>query len=128
MKKYIFLFAVIFLSLNLNGQDINSLYRSLEKSNFKMLISHLDDPVELCINDKLDILDKKDAIVAIRSFFKRSKPISITQVHKGTSANRGSQYRVAKMRTENGNYRLFLYIEKAQKGYIIKELRIDPES
>jgi hypothetical protein len=127
MKKYIYLILLIFLGFSINGQDINPLYKSLEKSNFQNLISHLDDPVELCINDEQDILDKKDAIVAIRGFFKRSKPISITQIHKGTSATKGSQYRVAKLNTENGQYRLFLYIERTRSGYVIKELRIDPE-
>ena len=128
LMKYLYSLLIVMLAFSLNAQDMNPIYKSIEKSDFKRLISHLDDPVELCINDEQEILDKKEAVGAIRSFFKSIKPTSITQIHKGTSSNKGSQYRVAKVNTDNGAYRLFIYIEKSKTGFIIKELRIDPES
>ena len=128
MVRYIFATLLIFSVSGVIAQDIKPLYRSLEKSNFKLLVSRLDDPVEVCINDEQDILDKSDAVAAIRAYFSKIKPKSITQIHKGTSANKGSQYRVAKVVTSTGNYRLFLYLERTKTGYIIKEFRIDPEN
>jgi len=126
--KYIYTLLLAAMAISIQAQDVNPIYKSIEKSDFKKLIAHLDDPVEVCFNDEQDILDKPDAVVAIRSYLKNLGIISITQIHKGTSKNRGSQYRVAKLNTKSGNYRLFLYLEKARNSFIIKEIRIDPET
>jgi hypothetical protein len=49
----------------------------------------------------------------------------VEEVHQGTSKKANGIYKVAKLTTDKGVYRLFIYSETENKIQKVKEVRID---
>lgn len=50
---------------------------------------------------------------------------SVEEIHQGTSKQKSSGYKVAKLTTSKGVYRLFVYSENSGKSLRVKEVRVD---
>lgn len=95
-------------------------FKAVESQDMATIKSLLLDEVELCIKDDQSIMSNAEAIADIQAFLSKVKPKSVSSLHSGASGS-GSKYKVAKLTSEAGTYRIFVYME-ANK---IHEVRFD---
>ena len=115
-----FLFALFISISTLTFGQTEEFYKAVEKQDIKSITDLLMDEVELCIKDDQRIISKATATKTIKKFLAQINPKSVASLHSGSSGA-GSKYQVGKMITEDGIYRIFVYLE----GNKIQELRFD---
>jgi len=121
MRILILVFACFMVSTAGNSKVELDFLNDLRESKYAVLSKHLAGQVELCIDDEQDVYPKQEVVRRIRSFFKKKKITKFKVLHKGKSSDDKSSYRVARITTPNGIYRIFAYSE----GNSIREVRID---
>lgn len=89
-------------------------------------VSNLLAPnLRLCIEDNVAEVSRSQAMVQLDSFLKKHDISKKKILHNGKSTDTASSYKVARIRTAEGTYRVFAYSEKDGAGSLIKEIRID---
>jgi len=85
----------------------------------------LSDNIKVCINDNVKDVNRKEAISRLSGFIAKNKINRKKILHNGKSTDKGSSYKVARVKTETGSYRIFAYSENEGNTRVIKEIRID---
>lgn len=117
----IFLLAAVTISAQTEVDFLNA----LGKGNTENLDSYLSTDINLCINDKQEKINKSVAIKKIKAFLESKKVIKYKILHNGKSADKNSSYRVARIKTQDGTYRVFAYSESTGGKSKVVEVRID---
>ena len=123
MKGY-FIIITLLASICLNAQE-DKFFDAMKSSNVAKIIDLMDTRVELCIDDSQELYTKREAIRKIQSWLQKVQPKSLEPLHGGESANNQSHYKVGKLTTESGIFRVFVYIEYNQRNPRIKKIQID---
>jgi hypothetical protein len=124
MFMRILLFTIAFISsMTLVGQSSEQFFEAIKASDFDKMSTMLDSDVELCIKSGTEMLSKAEALRDIKAFLAEYQPKSVKSIHSGSNARNASKYKVAKLVTSNGTYRVFVYMEGGNK---ISEVRFDP--
>lgn len=116
---YIVLF-VLFISLvsaPANGQSKlkDDIRIAIKSGSSKALLKHLNDIVELKIDNKDGSYSKTQSEFALKDFFKKHPPTNFSIVHEGESKS-GSKFFIGTYNTANGNYRVYLKLVKKKSG------------
>lgn len=85
----------------------------------------LQDRIEFCIYEDQQMLSKQAAIKKFKAFLDTNKPNQLEVIHQGASKDKSTQYKVVKMSTGQGVFRVFIYSEGDIKARSVKEIRID---
>jgi hypothetical protein len=109
------------------AQNLSSYFKGLAQSDINALAEKFSDDMEVCVNDVQEFMTKEEAKAAILKFLANAKPISGSELHKGSSKSNQSQYRVGQLKTANGNFRVFLYLEGGKDDFEIVSVLINPE-
>ena len=117
----IFLLTAVSISAQTEVDFLNA----LGKGKMENLDSYLSANVNLCINDKQEKIDKSSAIKKIKTFLETKKVVKYKILHNGKSADKNSSYRVARIKTQDGTYRVFAYSETVGGKSKVVEVRID---
>ena len=104
------LFAIFVGISTLTFGQTEEFYKAVEKQDIKSITDLLMDEVELCIKSDQRIISKATATKTIKKFLAQINPKSVASLHSGSSGA-GSKYQVGKMITEDGIYRIFVYLE-----------------
>jgi len=105
---------------NIQRGQTKAFYTAVEQQDIASITNLLSDEVELCIKDDQQFMSKTDATNSIKNFLAKVGPKSIAPLHSGSSGA-GSKYKVAKMQSNGGVYRIFIYMENNK----IQEVRFD---
>ncbi len=119
--KYFFTLCIL---LGVNALIISQskdYFKPLGSGNTDALAQVMKSEVEFCINSGQKNISKTEALGALKAFLADVKPKSCRKMHDGDSKVAGSYFQVGKLKTEKGNYRVFIYFEQDK----IVELRID---
>jgi hypothetical protein len=124
LKFWFFLFA--FLSFaRAESQTAERILNAFSVGDVNIISSYLDAEVDYCLNDHQRLVSKAEAERNLRQFFSRNKPSNIEPLYKGNTKNSGNFYRIARLTTENGDWKLFLYFESSGNNLIVKEVRLE---
>ena len=126
MKKGIF--SILFLfALTVSGlsQVIPNIEDALENGDVSTIENYLDFRISLTIGDKTALLKKADVRSRLETFFKNHKPSNYTRKHNGSDRNDQSQYVIGELQTNNGAYRVYVYVETVATKKLIRELRFE---
>lgn len=85
----------------------------------------LKEKIDFCIFEDQQFLPKSVAMKKMKEFLDKNKPVSIEVMHNGNSKDKSSQYKVAKLVTSQGSFRIFIYSEGEIRSGSVKEIRID---
>ena len=122
--KTLLIVTLVSISTIAMGQA-EAFFTAVEKQDMTSIRDLLTEEVELCIeDDDQRIMPKAKALTQISAFIKRVNPSSVKSLHSGSSGA-GSDYRVAKLKSTAGVYRIFIYMEKVAGKNMIKEVRFD---
>ncbi len=126
-KKIFFFAAFIFIVFNnrLLAQSPSDFFKAVGASNYSLLESYLNEEVDLCIVDDQQLNKKEKAIVRIKNFFNSHIVEKVEPLHTGSSRGKNSAYKMAKLVTKNGIFRLFVYSEQSGGKVSVKEVRIE---
>jgi hypothetical protein len=124
VKKYLIL-TLISISSFLSAQSESAFLASFKAGDTQALETYLTDNIDFCLFEDQQILAKKVAMTKLKTFLSGHKVSSIEVIHKGTSKDKTSQYKVAKVVTSKETFRLFVYGTGDFKAGTVKEIRID---
>ncbi len=105
--------------------NIAALNKALSDGDATTIGTFLDQTVELTLLDKLTVLDKRAATVALTDFFAKNKPRAFTEVHQGSSKGSASHYSIGDLATASGTFRVYLYYKSVNEKPVIQEMRIE---
>lgn len=121
--KTILISALIATSTMLFGQA-EVFFKAIQQIDMTTISSQMVDEVEICIKDDQRFMPRAKAVSSIKTFLDSVKPKSVEALHSGSSGT-GSKYKVAKMTTASGVFRVFVYMENVGGTSKIKEVRFD---
>lgn len=119
IMKTLLITAFLSISAVVFGQT-EAFYKAVEKQDIESITNLLTDEIEVCIKDDQRFMTKSEATNTIKEFLAKVGPKSVSALHSGSSGA-GSKYKVAKMDTDKGLYRIFVYMENNK----IQEVRFD---
>ncbi len=129
IMKHLFLSILLSSIFLVSGQaqNVSSYFADLGNSDWKTMALKFSSEMEVCVNDSQEFMTKAEAVQAIKGFLSDIKPISGSELHKGSSKSKSTQYRVGQLKTAKGNFRVFIYLEGSSSDYEIVGVLFNPE-
>ena len=123
--KHIFFLIFITSQFYLVGQNESSFINALKNAETTSMEVYLEDKIDFCIFEDQQILPKRAAMLKLKDFLNSNKITNAEVIHKGTSKDKSSQYKVVKITTAKETFRMFVYASGEIGAKTIKEIRID---
>jgi hypothetical protein len=125
MKSLLFT-LVTFVSMGLSAQTEVDFLNAVGKKDLSKVGAYLAPNVSFCINDNQKKISKSTAISELKKFLSTKNIQKFKILHNGKSSDKTSSYRVARIKTQEGTYRIFAYSEGSGRSSKVVEIRIDP--
>lgn len=106
------------------GQEAQFL-EAIKTSSFNEVMPYLDNRLELCIDDDQDLYTRTIVVNKIKQWIGKVGVKGVKSMHGGAARDNSSYYKVAKIDTNKGAYRLFIYMEGQGASTRIKKIQID---
>jgi hypothetical protein len=124
MKNIVVLFFLV-MTIGLNAQSEASFFAALKNNDTNIMDSYLEDNIDFCLFEDQQIMSKGAALAKLKTFLGNQKITSVEVMHKGSSKDKSSRYKVAKITTNKDTFRLFVYASGEIGAKTVKEIRID---
>lgn len=124
LKQFLIILFVGMLSV-VSAQNETSFLNALKNSDTSTMSPYLEDNVDFCLFEDQQILNKNVALSRLKEFLLTHKIVGVEVMHKGTSKDKTSQFKVVKISTPKDTFRLFIYSKGEIGTKTIKEIRID---
>jgi hypothetical protein len=120
-------FLILLLAASIQGfsQSESAFFTALKNNDSATMESYLDDKIDFSFFEDQQMLNKSVAISKLKNFLSSQKVLSVEVIHKGSSKDRSSKYKVAKLTTSTDTYRVFVFSAGDFDAKSIKEIRID---
>ena len=125
--KILFVFLAFFCSHLIAGAqtDITPVVITLIQGGKSAELSNYFIPnIDLTVLDNDDVYSKQQAAQILKKFFEMHVPKKFTIEHEGKSKLDDS-YRIGKLTTEKGDFRVTFFLKKIGDKNLIKQLRIE---
>ncbi len=96
---------------------------ALSNGDASKISVQLNANVELVIGNINDVFSKQQATGIISDFFKKNKVSSYVVLHNGNQT--GSSFSIGTLKTNNGNFRVYILTRKTSGQTLIQQLRIE---
>jgi hypothetical protein len=116
-----------FILTSLFQSATSDITRSLNEGNMVGLSSFLDTQVEISMLDIEATVSKAEAIAQLKKFFLKNPVKSFTQAHQGNSKGNESTYIIGNLNTQNGVFRVYIYVKLDAGKHYIQEIRFDKD-
>jgi hypothetical protein len=124
MKNIVVLFFLVMTS-GLNAQNEASFFAALKNNDTSIMDTYLEDNIDFCLFEDQQIMSKSAALTKLKSFLTNHKISAVEVIHKGSSKDKSSRYKVAKLTTNKDTFRVFVYASGEIGAKTVKEIRID---
>ncbi len=126
MKSLLFVFLAA-VCLVYGQENLSTITRAIGSGDVQSIEPFLDNTVEISILDKTKVCNKSEALEQLTGFFQSNPARSFNQVHKGASRSKDSLYSIGNLNTQNGSFRVYIYVKLEGLDYYIQEIRFDRE-
>ena len=116
--------ALLLSSMTLVNGIFEDVALAIESGNAKEVSSFFEAKVELKIKETEKVYSKTEAEIQLKKFFTTHQPKSFNIIHKGSS-KKGSKYAIGQLKTNSGNFRVYVLIKAKNGDSFIKELRFE---
>jgi len=123
--KSLLIALVTFVSMDLSAQTEVAFLNAVGKKDLSNVGVYLAPTVSFCINDNQAKVSKTEAIEELKKFLSTKNIQRFKILHNGKSSDKASSYRVARIKTQDGTYRVFAYSERSGGSSKVVEIRID---
>src|SRR5690606_19125154 len=97
---------MVFGFMPLNAQSPDDFFNAIKQSDYKLMQDYMADNINLCIIDDVQYNSKTQAISRIKGILSNNSVVSLSPIHVGAAKESKSTYKVAKLVTAKGAYRL----------------------
>ncbi|MEM8525874.1 MAG: DUF4783 domain-containing protein [Bacteroidota bacterium] len=125
MMRFTFLLFLLPLLAFKADQDLTHITQAISSGSAITLGEYFDDNVEIALLNEEDVYDKSQAVHKLESFFEQNQPKGFNQVHEGSSKGNSSKYCIGNLKTNNEDFRVYMFIDITANQYKIQELRIE---
>lgn len=115
----------IFLSVNLMAQSEVKFLDAFGDVPLATVADLLAQNLTLCIADDVSEVNRAEALKKLNAYLDGHTISQKKILHNGKSADKDSSYKVARIMTQNGTFRIFAYAELVDGKSVVKEIRID---
>lgn len=123
--KNLLILIILSSAIATSNAQMNDIYSAIRSGNAESLSKYFDNMLEVCIADDQQLYTKKEAIAKVRQFFNSHRPSSFKEIHVGSSKGKDSKFTIGELTTNNGNFRVYIFVNQSAKGTVIKEIRFD---
>jgi hypothetical protein len=123
-RKVIFL-VFCFLSGHLVGQSQTKILDYIVVQDYEAILQSFTPQVDVSILSYEGLVSKNEAVNKLREFLSKNKPTQYILKHKGKSKDNQSGYQVSDLYTQNGIFRLFVYLSEKNGVIRVSEFRIE---
>lgn len=116
-------FSIFFGSTLFAQNNLEQLSVFLKNGDIKNLSNHLDEKVEVSIEER-DSYTKPEASLMLSSFFSNKTNSEYKAIHKGNTGD-SSFYQIGELKSGSEVYRTFFYTKNVNGNYLVQELRIE---
>ena len=103
---------------------IQTLKTSMNRRDAKNFSSFFDNTIDLTYSSTHSVYTRSHAIVILNDFYNKNHPRSFKVDFKGVSPHSDAQYIIGTATTENGLFRVYLYIKNKDGKLVIQEMKI----
>jgi len=116
-------------SLNVTAQDQVKIPAgisiAIKAGNASELSKYMNSTIELLLLDKEDFYKKNVAETILKDFFTEYHTKDFNIMHQG--AKNDAQYAIGNLKTERGNFRVYILLKKVNQQLLIHVIRIEPD-
>ena len=123
--KIFVLLGLFFLQQFCLAQSPSDFFKAVGTSNYSLLESYLGTELDVCISEVQQVNKRSVAMNRLKTFLDANAVQKIEPLHNGSSKTNVSEYKLAKLHTNNGIFRLFVYSESEGGRTFVKEIRIE---
>jgi hypothetical protein len=99
---------------------------AIKAGNATELAKYMNSTIELLLLDKEDFYKKNVAETILKEFFNEYKSIEFTISHQG--AKNDAHYAIGNLKTEKGDFRVYMLLKKVGQELLIHVIRIEPDN
>lgn len=117
-------------SLSLTAQDQIKIPAgisiAIKAGNASELSKYMNSTIELLLLDKEDFYKKNVAETILNDFFNEYHTKDFNIMHQG--AKNDAQYAIGNLKTERGDFRVYILLKKVNQELMIHVIRIEPDN
>ncbi len=117
-------------SLSLTAQDQVKIPAgisiAIKAGNASELSKFMNSTIELLLLDKEDFYKKNVAETILNDFFTEYHTKDFNIMHQG--AKNDAQYAIGNLKTERGDFRVYILLKKVNQDLLIHVIRIEPDN
>lgn len=99
---------------------------AIKAGNASELSKFMNSTIELLLLDKEDFYKKNVAETILKDFFTEYQTKDFTIRHQGAKSD--AQYAIGNLRTEKGDFRVYLLLKKVDQELLIHQIRIEADN
>ena len=99
---------------------------AIKAGNASELSKYMNSTIELLLLDKEDFYKKNVAETILKDFFSEYQPTDFTIRHQGAKSD--AQYAIGNLKTEKGDFRVYLLLKKVDQELLIHQIRIEADN
>lgn len=117
-------------SLNVAAQDQvkipEGISIAIKAGNAAELSKYMHSTIELLLLDKEDFYKKNVAETILKDFFGEFHTKEFNIMHQG--AKNDAQYAIGNLKTDGGDFRVYILLKKVNQELLIHVIRIEPDN
>mgnify|MGYP002074815185 CR=1 FL=1 len=125
MAKLVIFLVFYFFTGDILAQSQNKIFDYVVSGNYEAVQQSFTQQVDIWILSYEALVNKNEATAKLKEFFSKNKPLQYTFKHKGNSRANQSAYLVADLYTQNGMFRMFVYLSEKNGVTLVNEFRIE---
>ena len=99
---------------------------AIKAGNAAELSKYMNSTIELLLLDKDDFYKKNVAETILKDFFSEYQTMDFTIRHQGAKSD--AQYAIGNLKTEKGDFRVYLLLKKVEQELLIHQIRIESDN
>lgn len=99
---------------------------AIKAGNAAELSKYMNSTIELLLLDKEDFYKKNVAETILNDFFTEYHTKDFNIMHQG--AKNDAQYAIGNLKTERGDFRVYILLKKVNQDLMIHVIRIEPDN
>jgi hypothetical protein len=99
---------------------------AIKTGNASELSKYMNSTIELLILDKEDFYKKNVAETILKDFFAENQTKDFIIRHQG--AKNDAQYAIGNLKTEKGDFRVYVLLKKVEQELLIYQIRIESDN
>lgn len=122
------IFNISFITSSFALQGVEDIIKVLKNSmairDAKSFSEYFDNTIDMTYASAHSTYTRSHAVIILNDFYSKNRPKSFKVDYKGMSPHSDAQYIIGTATTENGPFRVYLYIKNTEGKSIIQEIKI----